>query len=143
MSKAVWGHETRGFGRIVISARSTARAASTARFNYAAAKSGIHGSPRRWPRKAHRRGSPSTPSRRGYTETDMVSACRPTCREDRRQDPGRPPRKAEEIARGVMFLIADDAGYITGSTLSNQRRPAHVLSWERHGLPDRERLARS
>jgi len=26
--------------------------------------------------------------------------------------------KAEEIARGVVFLVADDAGFITGSTLS-------------------------
>jgi acetoacetyl-CoA reductase len=26
--------------------------------------------------------------------------------------------KADEIARGVMFLVADDAGFITGSTLS-------------------------
>ena len=26
--------------------------------------------------------------------------------------------KADEIARGVMFLVADDAGVITGSTLS-------------------------
>ena len=26
--------------------------------------------------------------------------------------------KAEEIARGVLFLVADDAGFITGSTLS-------------------------
>jgi acetoacetyl-CoA reductase len=25
---------------------------------------------------------------------------------------------AEEIARGVLFLIADDAGFVTGSTLS-------------------------
>jgi acetoacetyl-CoA reductase len=26
--------------------------------------------------------------------------------------------KAEEIARGVLFLVADDGGFITGSTLS-------------------------
>ena len=26
--------------------------------------------------------------------------------------------KAEEIARGVLFLVGDDAGFITGSTLS-------------------------
>jgi acetoacetyl-CoA reductase len=25
---------------------------------------------------------------------------------------------AHEIARGVLFLVADDAGFITGSTLS-------------------------
>jgi acetoacetyl-CoA reductase len=26
--------------------------------------------------------------------------------------------KAEEIARAVLFLVADEAGFITGSTLS-------------------------
>jgi len=26
--------------------------------------------------------------------------------------------KADEIARGVQFLVADDAGFLTGSTLS-------------------------
>ena len=26
--------------------------------------------------------------------------------------------KAEAIARGVLFLVADDAGFITGSTMS-------------------------
>ena len=26
--------------------------------------------------------------------------------------------QAEEIARGVLFLVADDGGFITGSTLS-------------------------
>jgi acetoacetyl-CoA reductase len=26
--------------------------------------------------------------------------------------------KAEEIARGVLFLVADDAGFVTGSTMS-------------------------
>jgi acetoacetyl-CoA reductase len=26
--------------------------------------------------------------------------------------------KADEIARGVLFLVADDAGFVTGSTMS-------------------------
>ena len=26
--------------------------------------------------------------------------------------------KADEIARGVMFLVSDDAGFVTGSTMS-------------------------
>jgi NAD(P)-dependent dehydrogenase (short-subunit alcohol dehydrogenase family) len=34
--------------------------------------------------------------------------------------------KAEDIARTVLFLVADEADFITGSTLG-QWRPAHVL----------------
>ena len=55
----------------------------------------------------------------GYTETDMVSAVPANVLEKivAKIPVGR-LGKAEEIARGVMFLIADDAGFITGSTLS-------------------------
>ena len=38
--------------------------------------------------------------------------------EDHRQDPGGRLGTAEDIARGVAFLTADDADFITGSTLS-------------------------
>ena len=55
----------------------------------------------------------------GYTDTDMVSAVPANVLEKivAKIPVGR-LGKAEEIGRGVMFLIADDAGFITGSTLS-------------------------
>src|SRR5476651_1552525 len=55
----------------------------------------------------------------GYTDTDMVSAVPANVLEKivAKIPVGR-LGKADEIARGVLFLIADDAGFITGSTLS-------------------------
>jgi acetoacetyl-CoA reductase len=55
----------------------------------------------------------------GYVETDMVRAVPPNVLE---QIVARIPvgrlGKPEEIARAVLFLAADEAGFITGSTLS-------------------------
>ena len=48
-------------------------------------------------------------------------ARRAACRSWKRSSPRCPVGRlgrAEEIARGVLFLVADDAGFITGSTLS-------------------------
>jgi acetoacetyl-CoA reductase len=55
----------------------------------------------------------------GYIDTDMVRAVPPNVLEKiiARIPVGR-LGKAEEIARGVVFLVGDDAGFITGSTLS-------------------------
>ena len=55
----------------------------------------------------------------GYTDTDMVSAVpAPVLEKIVAKIPVGRLGKADEIARGVLFLIADDAGFITGSTLS-------------------------
>ena len=55
----------------------------------------------------------------GYIDTDMVAAVPEAVLEKivARIPVGR-LGKAEEIARGVLFLVADDAGFVTGSTLS-------------------------
>ena len=55
----------------------------------------------------------------GYIDTDMVAAVPANVLEKiiTRIPVGR-LGKAEEIARGVAFLVADDAGFVTGSTLS-------------------------
>ena len=55
----------------------------------------------------------------GYIDTDMVAAVPEVVLE--KIVAGVPVGrlgKASEIARGVAFLVADDAGFITGSTLS-------------------------
>ena len=55
----------------------------------------------------------------GYVDTEMVRAVPPDVLE---KIIARIPRgrlgTAEDIARGVVFLTADEAGFITGSTLS-------------------------
>jgi acetoacetyl-CoA reductase len=55
----------------------------------------------------------------GYIDTDMVSAVPENVLEKivARIPVGRLGR-AEEIARGVAFLCSEDAGFVTGSTLS-------------------------
>ena len=55
----------------------------------------------------------------GYVETDMVRAVPADVLEKiiARIPVGR-LGKPEEIARAVLFLVADEAGFITGSTLS-------------------------
>jgi acetoacetyl-CoA reductase len=54
----------------------------------------------------------------GYIDTDMVAAVPAGAGEDRRQDPVGRLGHADEIARGVAFLCSENAGFVTGSTLS-------------------------
>ena len=120
MSKAVWeGMNTRGFGRIVNIGSINGQAGQYGQVNYAAAKSGIHGFTKALAQEGASKGITVNAVAPGYTETDMVSAVPPNVLEKivAKIPVGR-LGKAEEIARGVMFLIADDAGFITGSTLS-------------------------
>ena len=76
-------------------------------------------SPRRWPRKARAKGITVNAIAPGYIDTDMVAAVPPDVLEKivARIPVGR-LGKADEIARGVLFLVADEAGFITGSTMS-------------------------
>jgi acetoacetyl-CoA reductase len=120
MSKAVWdGMNTRGFGRIVNIGSINGQGGQYGQVNYAAAKSGIHGFTKALAQEGAAKGITVNAVAPGYTETDMVSAVPANVLEKivAKIPVGR-LGKAEEIARGVMFLVADDAGFITGSTLS-------------------------
>lgn len=120
MSKAVWeGMNTRGFGRIVNIGSINGQGGQYGQVNYAAAKSGIHGFTKALAQEGASKGITVNAIAPGYTETDMVAAVPANVLEKivAKIPVGR-LGKAEEIGRGVMFLIADDAGFITGSTLS-------------------------
>ena len=120
VSKAVWdGMNTRGFGRIVNIGSINGQGGQYGQVNYAAAKSGIHGFTKALAQEGASKGITVNAIAPGYTETDMVSAVPANVLEKivAKIPVGR-LGKADEIARGVMFLIADDAGFITGSTLS-------------------------
>jgi acetoacetyl-CoA reductase len=120
MSKAVWeGMNTRGFGRIVNIGSINGQGGQYGQVNYAAAKSGIHGFTKALAQEGASKGITVNAIAPGYTETDMVAAVPANVLEKivAKIPVGR-LGKAEEIASGVVFLVADDSGFITGSTLS-------------------------
>ncbi|MBI3451668.1 MAG: acetoacetyl-CoA reductase [Rhodospirillales bacterium] len=109
----------RNFGRIVNIGSINGQAGQYGQVNYAAAKSGIHGFTKALAQEGAAKGITVNAIAPGYIDTDMVRAVPPNVLEKivARVPVGR-LGKAEEIARGVAFLVADDAGFITGSTLS-------------------------
>src|SRR5919108_4763584 len=120
MSRAVIeGMRGRGFGRIVNIGSINGQAGQYGQVNYAAAKSGIHGFTKALAQEGAARGITVNAVAPGYIDTDMVAAVPEDVLEKivARIPVGR-LGKAEDIARTVLFLVADDADFITGSTLS-------------------------
>ena len=120
MAKAVWdGMLERSFGRVVNIGSINGQAGQYGQVNYAAAKSGIHGFTKALAQEGASKGVTVNAIAPGYIDTDMVSAVPPNVLEKivARIPVGR-LGKANEIARGVLFLVADEGGFITGSTLS-------------------------
>ncbi|HEY0412584.1 MAG TPA: acetoacetyl-CoA reductase [Allosphingosinicella sp.] len=120
MAKAVFeGMQARKFGRIVNIGSINGQAGQYGQVNYAAAKSGIHGFTKALAQEGARAGVTVNAIAPGYIDTEMVAAVP----EDvlakivARIPVGR-LGKAQEIARGVLFLCGEDAGFVTGSTLS-------------------------
>jgi acetoacetyl-CoA reductase len=120
MAKAVWdGMLERGFGRVVNIGSINGQAGQYGQVNYAAAKSGIHGFTKALAQEGASKGVTVNAIAPGYIDTDMVSAVPANVLEKivARIPVGR-LGKADEIARGVLFLVADDGGFVTGSTMS-------------------------
>ena len=120
MAKAVFdGMIGRKYGRVVNIGSINGQAGQYGQVNYAAAKSGIHGFTKALAQEGARFGVTVNAIAPGYIDTDMVAAVPPPVLEKivAKIPVGR-LGQAEEIARGVAFLASDDAGFITGSTLS-------------------------
>ena len=120
MCKAAWdGMVERKFGRIVNIGSINGQAGQYGQVNYAAAKSGIHGFTKALAQEGARAGITVNAIAPGYIDTDMVAAVPADvlAKIVARIPVGR-LGKADEIARGVLFLVADDAGFVTGSTMS-------------------------
>jgi acetoacetyl-CoA reductase len=120
MAKAVFeGMTERGFGRIVNIGSLNGQAGQYGQVNYAAAKSGIHGFTKALAQEGAKYNVTVNAVAPGYTDTDMVAAVPAHILEKivAKIPVGRHGH-ASEIARGVAFLCAEDAGFITGSTLS-------------------------
>jgi acetoacetyl-CoA reductase len=120
MAKAVFpGMRDRRWGRIVNIGSINGQAGQYGQVNYAAAKSGIHGFTKALAQEGARAGVTVNAIAPGYIDTDMVAAVPGDVLEKivARIPVGR-LGQATEIARGVAFLCSDEAGFVTGSTLS-------------------------
>ena len=119
MSRAVIeGMRERKFGRIVNIGSVNGRAGQYGQVNYAAAKAGIHGFTKALALEGASVNVTVNAVAPGYVLTDMVRKVPENVLEKiiatipvkRLGDPN-------DIARSVKFLVSDDAGFITGSTL--------------------------
>ena len=113
------GMRERGFGRIVNIGSINGQAGQYGQVNYAAAKSGIHGFTKALAKEGAAKGITVNAVAPGYVETDMVRAVPDeVLAKIIKTIPVGRLGKPEDIARSVLFLVSDEAGFITGSTLS-------------------------
>ncbi|WP_374523755.1 acetoacetyl-CoA reductase [Sphingopyxis sp.] len=120
MAKATFGGMVeRGWGRIVNIGSINGQAGQYGQVNYAAAKSGIHGFTKALAQEGAKKGVTVNAIAPGYIDTDMVAAVpAPVLEKIVAKIPVGRLGQAQEIARGVAFLCSEDAGFVTGSTMS-------------------------
>jgi acetoacetyl-CoA reductase len=120
MAKAAFpGMRSRKFGRIVNIGSINGQAGQYGQVNYAAAKSGIHGFTKALAQEGAKFNVTVNAIAPGYIDTDMVAAVPADVLEKIvAKIPAGRLGQASEIARGVVFLTGENAGFVTGSTLS-------------------------
>jgi acetoacetyl-CoA reductase len=120
MAKATFpGMVARGWGRIVNIGSINGQAGQYGQVNYAAAKSGIHGFTKALAQEGAKKGVTVNAIAPGYIDTDMVAAVpADVLAKIVAKIPVGRLGQAHEIARGVSFLVSEDGGFVTGSTLS-------------------------
>ena len=112
------GMRDREFGRIVNIGSINGQAGQYGQVNYAAAKSGIHGFTKALAKEGAAKGITVNAIAPGYVETEMVRAVpEDVLVKIIKTIPVGRLGKVEDIARGVLFLVSNDASFITGSTV--------------------------
>ncbi|WP_372609706.1 acetoacetyl-CoA reductase [Aquicoccus sp.] len=116
----VWpGMRERKFGRVIVISSINGQKGQFAQVNYAATKAGDLGIIKSLAQEGARAGITANAICPGYIGTDMVMAVPEKVREQIiAQIPVGRLGEPEEIARCVVFLASEDAGFITGSTIS-------------------------
>ena len=120
MTHPLWnGMRGRKFGRVVNISSINGQKGQFAQANYSAAKAGDIGFTKALAQEGARAGITVNAVCPGYIATEMVMAIPEKIRSSIvAQIPTGRLGEASEIARCVVFLASDDAGFITGSTLT-------------------------
>ncbi|AEG05930.1 MULTISPECIES: beta-ketoacyl-ACP reductase [Sinorhizobium] len=121
MTHPLWsGMRDRGFGRIVNISSINGQKGQMGQVNYSAAKAGDLGLTKALAQEGAAKGITVNAICPGYIGTEMVRAVPEKVLNERiiPQIPVGRLGEPEEVARCVVFLASDDAGFITGSTIS-------------------------
>ena len=121
MTNPVWGGmRDRKFGRVINISSINGQKGQAGQANYSAAKAGDLGFTKAMAQEGARAGITVNAICPGYIATEMVKAIDEKVLNERiiPQIPVGRLGEPEEIARTVVFLASDDAGFITGSTIS-------------------------
>ncbi len=121
MTRPVWeGMRARKFGRVICISSVNGQKGQMGQVNYSAAKSGDIGFVKALAQEGARAGITVNAICPGYIATEMVKAIDPAVLEKSILPfiPVGRLGEPEEIARCVAFLAADDAGFITGATIT-------------------------
>ena len=121
MTHPVWtGMRDRKYGRIVNISSINGQKGQAGQANYSAAKAGDLGFTKALAQEGARAGITVNAICPGYIGTEMVRAIDEKVLNERiiPQIPVGRLGEPEEIARCVVFLASDDAGFVTGSTIS-------------------------
>jgi acetoacetyl-CoA reductase len=120
MTHPLWnGMRDRGFGRVVNISSINGQKGQFAQANYSAAKAGDLGFTKALAQEGAKKGITVNAVCPGYIATEMVMAVPEKVRDSIiAQIPVGRLGEADEIARCVVFLASDDAGFVTGSTLT-------------------------
>jgi acetoacetyl-CoA reductase len=120
MTHPVWtGMRDRKFGRVINISSINGQKGQMGQANYSAAKAGDLGFTKALAQEGARAGITVNAICPGYIATEMVMAVPEKVRESIiAQIPTGRLGEPDEIARCVVFLASDDAGFITGSTIS-------------------------
>lgn len=112
------GMRDSGFGRIVNISSVNGQAGQLGQSNYSAAKAGMSGFTKSLALEVARKGITVNVVSPGYVETEMVRGVPPeVLKSIISQVPVQRLGKPEEVARCVLFLTDDNAGFITGETI--------------------------
>jgi acetoacetyl-CoA reductase len=117
--QVIEGMRARGFGRIINISSINGQKGQMGQTNYSAAKAGVIGFTKALAQETALKGITVNAIAPGYIDTEMVSAV-PQAVLDKIVGaiPVGRLGKAEEIAACVAFLARDDAGFITGATIT-------------------------
>lgn len=121
MTHPVWGGmRDRKFGRVITISSINGQKGQAGQANYSAAKAGDIGITKALAQEGARAGITVNVIAPGYIGTEMVRAIDEKVLNERiiPQIPVGRLGEPEEIARCVVFLASDEAGFITGSTIS-------------------------